>query len=141
MALTADFLVDKSALARLGQPAVGERLEPLLEGGRLAACSMTVLEVLFSARSPADHAATRARLELGLELAPTTQAAFDRAVDVQAALAARGEHRAVSLPDLIIAAVAEQHRLTLIHYGADFDRIAAVTGQPAEWVVPRGEAD
>lgn len=141
MALTADYLVDKSALARLGQAAVGARLEPLLEGGRLAVCSMTVLEVLYSARTPADHAETRARLDLALELAPTTQAAFDRAIDVQAALAARGTHRAVPLPDLVIAAVAEQRRLTLLHYDADFDRVAAVTGQPTEWVVGRGTAD
>ncbi len=27
---------------------------------------------------------------------------------------------------------------TILHYDADYDRIAAVTGQPTEWVAPRG---
>jgi hypothetical protein len=26
----------------------------------------------------------------------------------------------------------------VLHYDDDYDRIAAVTGQPAQWVVPRG---
>ena len=42
------------------------------------------------------------------------------------------------LPDLIIAATAEEHGATVLHYDADYDRIAAVTGQPVEWVAPRG---
>ena len=54
------------------------------------------------------------------------------------ALAQRGQHRAVGLPDLLIAAVAERAGLTVLHYDADYDLVAAVTGQPARWVVPRG---
>jgi hypothetical protein len=27
---------------------------------------------------------------------------------------------------------------TVLHYAADFDRVAAITGQPTEWVVPKG---
>jgi predicted nucleic acid-binding protein len=42
------------------------------------------------------------------------------------------------LPDLIVAAAAELHRATVLHYDADYDRIAAVTGQPTEWVIPNG---
>ncbi len=141
MALTARYLADKSALARLGQPSVAERLEPLLEGGLVATCSIIVLEILFSARSPAGYDATRRRLDLALELAPITQTALDRAVDVQSELARRSAHRSVALPDLIIAAVAEQHRLAVLHYDADFDRIAEITAQDTEWVVPRGSAD
>jgi predicted nucleic acid-binding protein len=55
-----------------------------------------------------------------------------------AALATRSQHRKFPLPDLTIAATAEQHGATVLHYDADFDRIAAVTGQPAEWVADRG---
>ena len=47
-------------------------------------------------------------------------------------------YRARWIPDLIIAAAAEEAGIILLHYDADFDRIAAVTGQPMEWVVPRG---
>lgn len=57
---------------------------------------------------------------------------WERAVDVQAALAGRGQHRAVAIPDLIIAAVAERHRVRVLHYDRDFDLTAEVTGQPVE---------
>jgi predicted nucleic acid-binding protein len=43
--------------------------------------------------------------------------------------------------DLLIAAAAEGRELAVLHYDADFDRIAAVTGQRVEWVVPAGAAD
>ena len=66
-----------------------------------------------------------------------TEAMFQRAVEVQGLLALRGQHR-VPIPDLIIAAAAEHAEMVLLHYDADFDRIAAVTGQAMEWVVPRG---
>jgi predicted nucleic acid-binding protein len=65
------------------------------------------------------------------------QADFDRAIEVMGALALRGRHR-VALPDLIIAAVAERGSLIVLHYDDDFERIAAVTGQVMEWVVPKG---
>lgn len=53
-------------------------------------------------------------------------------------LARRGQHRGASLPDLLIAAVAERAGLVVLHYDADYDLIARVTGQRMEWVVPRG---
>jgi predicted nucleic acid-binding protein len=54
------------------------------------------------------------------------------------ALAERGQHRAAKLSDLLLAAVAERASLPILHYDQDFDLIAAVTGQSAQWVVPRG---
>jgi hypothetical protein len=53
-------------------------------------------------------------------------------------LARRGQHRAAGLPDLLLAAIAERHSVTLLHYDADFDVVAAITGQPTQWVAPRG---
>jgi predicted nucleic acid-binding protein len=53
-------------------------------------------------------------------------------------LARSGKHRAVSIPDLLIAAAAERHGLTVVHYDRDFDHIAGVTRQPMQWVVPQG---
>jgi predicted nucleic acid-binding protein len=61
-----------------------------------------------------------------------TPAIEDRAVEVLALLADRGQHRAASLPDLIIAAAAELAGLTILHLDKDFDMIAKVTGQPVE---------
>jgi predicted nucleic acid-binding protein len=68
----------------------------------------------------------------------TTAAAMDRALAVDRMLAEHRQHRHFPLPDLIIAATAEEHGATVLHYDADYDRIAAVTGQPVEWVAPRG---
>jgi predicted nucleic acid-binding protein len=64
-----------------------------------------------------------------------------RAIEVQGSLAASAQHRSVSIPDLLIAATAEHYGLTVLHYEADFDRIAKLTGQPVEWIVPRGSSD
>jgi predicted nucleic acid-binding protein len=34
--------------------------------------------------------------------------------------------------------VAEAHNAVLLHYDRHFDQIVRVTGQPAEWLAPRG---
>ena len=70
--------------------------------------------------------------------APPEEGCSERALEVQAMLAERSQHRAVPLPDLLIAACAERAGLTVLHYDADFERIAKLTGQRAQWVVPRG---
>jgi len=61
-----------------------------------------------------------------------------RALEVQAMLAERSQHRAVPLPDLLVAACAERAGLSVLHYDADFERIAELTGQSMQWIVPRG---
>lgn len=136
MALRSTHLADKSALARGAVREVAAVLEPLLLDGRIATCSLIDLELLYSARSGDDF---RALLEerTGFHRVPILQADFDRAIEVMGTLALRGRHR-VALPDLIIAAVAERGSLIVLHYDDDFERIAAVTGQVMEWVVPKG---
>jgi len=74
----------------------------------------------------------------GLEWLDTADEDFRVAMQTQAELADRGHHRAAELPDLLVAAVALRHRVTVMHYDGDFDLIAEVTGQPTQWVVPRG---
>jgi predicted nucleic acid-binding protein len=134
----ASFLVDKSALARrFTRAEVGEVLDPLLRRKDAATCGVVDLEVLFSAPSPGRYREAAEGLS-GMPRAPVTEECVERALTVQAMLAERSQHRAVSLPDLLIAACAEQAQLTVLHYDADFDRIAEVTGQPTQWIVPRG---
>lgn len=94
--------------------------------------------MLFSAQSIDELADVRAERALGFPLIPMEQADFDRAIDVMAALAAAGRHRAASIPDLLLAAVAERNALTVLHYDYDFDVIASVTRQAVQWVAPRG---
>jgi predicted nucleic acid-binding protein len=134
----ADFLLDTSALARARLEPVADVLGPLLVAGRLAVCGMTTLEALFSARTPSDHAALREDFEDAYEWLPTEDVDFRTACEVQSELAARGQLRAVPLPDLLTAAVAARHRVSVLHYDADYELIAAVTGQPVSWIVPRG---
>ena len=131
------YLVDKSALARMTSDLVRARLAPLIRSGAIATCSIVDLEVLYSARDHEEHERIRVRRLLAYEQIPLTQQIFDRAVEVQGALARTGHHR-LPIPDLVVAAAAESADRIVLHYDADFDRIAAVTGQPVEWVVTRG---
>lgn len=62
-------------------------------------------------------------------LTPTIE---DRAAEVLTVLADRGQHRAPSVPDLVIAATAELAGLVVLHCDGDFDIIADITGQPTE---------
>jgi hypothetical protein len=74
------------------------------------------------------------------KLVETTGEHVQRARQVQRLLASRSQ-RGRKIPDLLIAAAAEQGRLVLLHYDSDFDLISMVTGQPCEWVVPAGTID
>lgn len=132
------LLADKSALTRREtRPEVREVLEPLLVAGEIATCGIVDLELLFSAR---DRATYRSLVEAlrGMPRVPLEESSVNRALSVQAMLAERSQHRAVPLPDLLVAACAESAGLTVLHYDADFDRIAELTGQSTQWIVPRG---
>lgn len=134
----ATHIADKSALARMTSPTVAARLTPLISDGALATCGVVELEVLYSARNERDLVETRARRSIAYERIAMAETDFVRAEDVMAELAKSGHHRAVSLPDLLIAAMAERAGLTVLHYDADYDVIGEVTGQPMEWVAPKG---
>ncbi len=129
------FLLDTSVLARLRVPSIRRRIEELDAAG-LARSSMTDLEIGFSARN-ADET-DRLAVALGAFRRIDVEAHhFDRAHQVQRNLAADGL-KGRKVPDLLVAAAAA---LTVLHYDADFDHIAAVTGQPTEWIVERGSID
>lgn len=132
------FLVDKSALARRQTRAeVREALDPLVLEGDVATCGIVGLEMLYSASSRSNYRAAAKSLR-GMPRAPLDEGCMERALEVQGMLAERSQHRAVPLPDLLVAACAESAGLAVLHYDADFDRIAKLTGQRAQWIVPRG---
>ena len=132
MAVTS-WLVDKSALVRLAVSPDAAEWAARVERGLMRISSLTRLEVGYSARSGAD-------LRLGLRTPPLaampveypTPAVDDRALEVLALLADRGQHRALSIPDLVIAATVEMAGLVVLHCDKDFDLIAEITGQPLE---------
>lgn len=137
MALT--HLVDTSVLTRVREPSVRAAIEPRLMLGELARAGVSDLELGYSARTAREWDGVMGSLEM-FALAETTAEHVRRARQVQRALAARSQ-RGRKIPDLLIAAAAEAAGLTVLHYDADFDRIARVTGQPCEWVVPAGSID
>lgn len=94
---------------------------------------MTLLEMAYSARTAADMAAILHRPPLvDMPIEQITPTAELRALEVIEILVQRGQHRAPSIPDLLVAAVAEQARLTVLHVDKDFQLIADVTGQAVE---------
>lgn len=137
MALT--HLLDTSVLTRLGAPAVRAVVEPKADAGELGRVGVSDLEVGFSARSAKEWDQLMEALAV-FDLVETTADHVRRARQVQRMLAMKHQ-RGRKVPDLLIAAAAEASDLTVLHYDADFDRIAAVTGQRCAWVVPAGSVD
>lgn len=127
------WLIDKSALVRLGASPDVEEWANRIERGLVGVTTVTLLEAGYSARSASD-------LDQVLRMPPLavmpveyfTPSVEDRALEVQRLLAERGHHRAPSIPDLLIAAAAELNQRTVLHRDKDFDLIAEITGQTVE---------
>lgn len=137
MALT--HLLDSSVLTRLHHDSIRDAIEPRAERGELGRAGISDLEIGFSARSAEEWDRLAEALE-AFELIETSADHVQRARRIQRMLAKKHQ-RGRKVPDLLIAAAAELRGLTVLHYDADFDRIAAVTGQPCEWIVPAGSVD
>jgi predicted nucleic acid-binding protein len=127
------WLIDKSALVRLNAAADPAAWASRIDRGLVRISTVTRLEVGYSSRTAADH-----RMLLGeppvsaMPVEYLTPRIEDRALELQSMLAERGQHRAPSIPDLLIAATAELAGLTVLHLDKDFDLIAELTGQPME---------
>jgi predicted nucleic acid-binding protein len=132
------FLADTSAIARVSEPTVRLELVRLGRLGLLATCATVDLEVLYSARSPAEYRSISERRAEGFTDLPLTPEIGDRARAVQLQLAGTSQHRSAGVIDLLTAATAEHYGATVLHYDADFDYIAAASRQATRWVVTRG---
>ena len=127
------WLIDKSPLVRLAPSPDAAEWAGRIERGLVRVTTVTRLEAAYSARSgPELRAGLRQPPLSSMPVEYLTPAIEDRAVDVLTLLADRGQHRAPSIPDLIIAATAELAGLTVLHLDKDFEVIAQVTGQPVE---------
>jgi len=134
----ARYLADTSAWNR--SRLVETHWSALLDRNELAICTPVRLELLYSSRGKHDLAEFASELD-GLPHLPLDERAEPIAARTQIALAVRSQHRGPKPIDLLIAAVAEVHGVTLLHYDRHFDLIARVTGQPAEWLARRGSLD
>lgn len=127
------WLIDKSAYARLGITPDAAAWADRIERGLVRITTITRLELGFSARSAAGLRSDAERPPLiSMPMEHLTPGVEDRSVEVQLLLADRGQHRAPSIPDLLVAAAAELGGLTVLHVDKDFDLIAEVTAQPVE---------
>jgi predicted nucleic acid-binding protein len=130
------FLIDTSVLKRLGQPEVRVAVEPLAAAGVVGRPRLCDLEVGYSARNAEEWDRLVGALEI-FGAVDLSAAHVHRARQVQRLLAQRSQ-RGRKVPDLLIAAAAEELGIAVLHYDADFDLIASVTGQRCRWVVPAG---
>lgn len=132
MAVT-DWLIDKSALVRLGDSPEAEEWASRIERGLVRITTVTRLEIGYSARSAAQARSAFSTPPISaMPVEYLTPAIEDRALEVQLMLAGEGHHRAPSIPDLLIAATAELAGLSILHLDKDFELIARFTGQASE---------
>jgi predicted nucleic acid-binding protein len=127
------WLIDKSALVRLPASPDADEWANRIKRGLVRISTVTRLEVGYAARSGTDlRAGLRQPPLSAMPVEYLTPAIEDRAVEVLTLLADRGQHRAPSIPDLIVAAAAELAGLTVLQVDKDFEVIADLTGQPIE---------
>ena len=129
-------LLDTSVIKRLGRAEVRAVVEPLALAGQLGRPAICDLEVGYSARNAEEWDRLVGALD-AFQAVETTEHHVRRALQVQRLLAARSQ-RGRKIPDLLIAAAAEELDAVVLHYDTDFDLIGEVTGQRCEWVVPAG---
>jgi len=131
-------LADKSAWVQQAySDSARDRIAFLRAAGRLRLCAVTIAELLYSSRSADEMAADQEDLSL-LAVLHIDADVEDRVTWIMRELAGRGQHRAPSIADLFVSAVALTHDATVLHYDKDFELIADVTGLHHEWIVPRG---
>ncbi|MBM3677639.1 MAG: PIN domain nuclease [Actinobacteria bacterium] len=138
--MDATFLADTSAWARCSLEPVEAVWIERVDGDMIAICSPVRLELGVSARSRSDWEMLMDEMD-SMPSVTLDPPVCRRSEEVQGLLASTGQHRGPRPMDLLIAAIAEAHDLTLLHYDRHFDLIAEVTGQPMEWLAPRGTLD
>jgi predicted nucleic acid-binding protein len=118
---------------------VRRRFDEAVLDGRVATCDAVKLELLYETRNGTEFSQARTALDV-LPQCVIGPREWQRALDVYETLAHQGgiHHRRVKRPDLLIAAAAESAGVPVLHYDADFDAIAEITGQPTRWIAPRG---
>jgi hypothetical protein len=131
------YLVDSSAIVRLVCPGAVEVLSPLIKAGQLATCAVVDLDLALVCDSSGVDEIRELRAAAFAWLT-TEDADLRRALEVQRLLASDGHHP-IAWAALVVAAVAERHRVAVLHGAAVFDRIAEVTGQPVRWILPERE--
>jgi len=133
------FIADSSAWARAHHPRLRTAWAAALRSGQIATCPIVNLELLHSTRDGAGFD------QLGADLAQLRDVPITRSV-TNAALQAFRQlahtqplfHRSIKLPDLLVAAAAQDAGLGVLHYDEDFDTLAGVLNFESRWISRRG---
>lgn len=144
MADTPRLLLDLSAWARSGHRSVRDRWAELVQTDRLLCHPIFAVELLHSAVNPRNYQEMRNDLEDAFDWLWPDRETAEVALQLQQRLAtSTTAGRRVKTADLLIAALAVQHRVGVIHYDADYDAILTRGGEPfhSEWIAPGGSLE
>jgi predicted nucleic acid-binding protein len=123
----------RSALARMSTSPDAEKWSRLIELGQVRITTTTLLEIGHLARSEREWSDLVEDVPvIHMPLATLTPRTEARALEIQRIVLRDGRHRVPSVPDLLVAAVAEEADLTVLHADNDVDLITRATGQPVE---------
>ncbi|MGW2249642.1 PIN domain-containing protein [Kitasatospora sp. NPDC001660] len=119
------YLLDTSALFRLlREPKLQAAWHDAIDAGAIASCFPQRAEFLYSARDGREYDEIS---EMFADLYPDVSVpkGAGRWIDtVQRRMALAGHHRSASAVDLMIAATAAHHGLTVLHDDADYRTVA-----------------
>jgi predicted nucleic acid-binding protein len=132
------WLLDTSALAQAHRPDVTARLEPLLRAGLLYTCPILDLEVLATARTAAGYRALATERREAYRAVPQQPAVGERALSLQGLLTRRAHAGAAEPRDLLVAATALEHNLSVLHYRHVFELLGELCQLDQQPIAPLG---
>lgn len=136
--MNAGWLLDTSALALADRPEVAEKVEPLLRAGLLYTCPVLDLEALSTARTAADYRTMADERREAYRALPLQPSIGTGALDLQATLTRRVRSQVAEPRDLVVAATALEHNLSVLHYRRVFEILAELCDLDQRPVAPLG---
>ncbi|MFJ3927744.1 PIN domain nuclease [Streptomyces sp. NPDC090022] len=133
--MSESFLIDTSALVHVYRRQAGPEWDRLIESGRVGLCEPVRQEYLRAVGGRAAYYEADGLLRSVFPYWPARDAVWDDTAALQQRLADAGAHQCASPVDLLVAVIAQHHRLTVLHQDNDFETIARVTGQPVRRIL------
>ncbi len=138
------LLLDLSAWARSSHPLVRPNWSAYLATDRLLCHPVFALELLHNAINPPGYQQLRNDIEDGFDWLWPDRETAEIALRLQERLATTAVvGQRVKTADILIAALAVQHGVSVLHYDSDYDEIAERGGEPFEsvWIAARGSLE
>jgi predicted nucleic acid-binding protein len=135
------FLADKSVWARASHDVLREEWTAAVFAGQIVTCPIINLELLYSTRTAEEFGTVESNLD-ALRSIPLNQSICIVATRALSELAAISDcyHR-VALPDVLIAATAQEAGVGVLHYDHHYDRLAEVLHFESRWAASPGSLD